>query len=140
MIISGYLSTKYGYKKILIGNSFIILLGTSLLIINSQIAMTISLILINLPLYSTCCLFLCLVVEVIKEKYVPILIVFMFSAKLFGNIAIDGIEFGVDKYQLIIETVLIPLSSLFIISHWFYYESLRYLIDHDIISGIAVLH
>lgn len=26
------------------------------------------------------------------------------------------------------------------LSHWFYYESLRYLIDHDILTGIAVLH
>lgn len=91
LIVSGYLSTKYGYKKILIGNSFLLLLGTCLLIINNQVALSISLVLINLPLYSTCCLFLCLAVEVIKEKYVPILIVFMFTAKLLGNIAIDGI-------------------------------------------------
>ena len=45
----------------------------------------------------------------------------MFTAKLLGNIFIDGLEYGVNRYHLIIETVLVPLSALFMISHWFYY-------------------
>lgn len=41
---------------------------------------------------------------------------------------------------MLIFTVLIPLSTVFIVSHWFYHESLRFLIDHDIITGLAVLN
>ena len=121
LLVAGHLSNKYGYKKVLIGSTALLLVGTCMLAIKNETTMYISLALISMPQYSTSCLFLCLMIEIIREKYAQYLVIIMFAAKLLGNMAIDGLYSITDRYQLLVFSTLIPLSMAFMCVHWFYH-------------------
>lgn len=141
LMLAGWMATKNGKKRIMVVLGCSLFIGTLALLFNetSIIGAIMAETFISISYTPMCILLLTMVPELMTELHTSWVIVLSLMSNKLGRMIIAVVASTGCETNLIILTVLGPLSIFYFGIHCHFYESPRYLMDRNILKAFEVL-